>query len=79
MHHYEGGELTKREQTAAYGIHEIPYGVEHTFDLVDTFLNHNERHDEKQRQWQEGPATYLEKMMSKGELEMHNASSPFKF
>lgn len=79
MHHYEGGELTKREQTTTYGIHEIPYEVEHTYDLVDTFLNHNERLDEKQRQWQVGPPTYLEKMMEKGELEMHNASSPFKF
>jgi hypothetical protein len=60
-------------------MNERPYEIQHTYDLVETFLNHNEKLDEEHGQWQEGPATYLEKMMSKGELEMHNASSPYKF
>ena len=77
MHHYEG-ELTQREKSG-YGLYEMPFGVQHTHDLVDTFLHHNERPDEEHRQWQEGQEAYLEKMMNKGELDMQNASSPFKF
>jgi FtsZ-binding cell division protein ZapB len=57
----------------------MPFGVQNAHDLVDTFLSHNERLDEENRQWQEGQAAYLEKMMNKGELDMQNSSSPFKF
>ena len=57
----------------------MPFGVQNAHDLVDTCLSHNERLDEENRQWQEGQAAYLEKMMNKGELDMQNSSSPFKF